>query len=88
MHQATFIEWAKATLENKLAIASDWLVGTRWKDSLTNMAAFDTLKIKSQKLSDAVDEAISDVIETTPDLKVHEIASVLITVSNDLGPNK
>jgi hypothetical protein len=48
-----------ATPENKLATAGNWLTATKWKGHLSSSEDFARLKVKAQKLVDAVDITIS-----------------------------
>lgn len=85
LHNATIAEWRKATPENRLATASDWLAATKWKGMLTSKAAFDALKIKSQILADGVTKV--GQADKAGTMKAMEIAGILIQTSNNLGPD-
>ena len=84
LHNATVSQWKNATYKNKLATAADWLASTVWKGHLNSPNDFDKVKIKSEMLVKAVDKVVAETkIES---MKVTEIASSIITLSNDLGP--
>lgn len=86
LHNATVSEWRSATHRNKLATASDWLAATTWKGRLNTPGDIARFKIKSQILTDAVDEVAEDAA-TVGLLKVKEIAAFIVTAANDLGPD-
>ncbi len=84
LHSATVGEWKRATYQNKLATASDWLAATKWKGHLNSPQDFDKIKVKAQMLVSAVDEVVT--VKDTDSLQVNEIAAAIVTMSNDLGP--
>lgn len=84
LHNATVGEWKSGTNRDKLATAADWLSSTIWKGKLRSMQDFDQLKVKAQRLVNAVDEVA--VKQGTDSIKAMEIAAAIITMSNDLGP--
>ena len=84
LHRATIAEWRKASYQNKLATASDWLAGTIWKGHLKTPEDFVRLKLKSQMLVNAVDRTIAGL--EIDYMKVAEIATSLIALSNDFSP--
>lgn len=84
LHSATVGQWEKASYQNKLATAADWLVATKWKGHLTSPGDFDRLKLKAQMLVNAVDEVIAG--QQADYLHVAEIAAVLVNMSNDFRP--
>ena len=73
----------KATFDNQLATASDWLSGSLWKGHLNSPRDFDRLKIKANMLVMAVTEAG----EPVPYVKAHEISAAIVVLANDLGPD-
>jgi hypothetical protein len=83
LHNASTSQWKNATNKNKLATAGDWLTSTIWKGHLNTPNDFKRLKTKSQMLVNAVDQVVRD---TNSGMRANEIASFLITMSNDLGP--
>ncbi len=85
LHNSTIGQWRRATYENKVATASDWLAATKWDGHLNSPSDFDRLKVKSQRLANGVDESILG-LEGSDSLQINEIAASLITLSNDLGP--
>lgn len=85
LHKATFKEWKSATDQNRLATAADFLAATTWKDALKKPSDFDKLKIKAAVLVKGINESVPEGSEF---MKVHEIAAALVTLSNDLGPDK
>jgi len=85
LHKATVSDWRKASSENKLATASDWLSATLWKEHLTSPDAFVKMKVKTEMLVAAInDVAESDGISS---MSVTEIAASIVLISNDLGPD-
>jgi len=84
LHNATVLQWKDATYQNQLATAADWLTATKWRGYLNSPADLSKMKVKAQMLVDAVDEAVA--VENTETLHVNEIAAVIVTMSNDLGP--
>lgn len=84
LHAATVAEWRAATYANKLATASDWLVATKWKGALNTPADLAKLKIKAEMLAQALDKVAS--AKGSESLQIQDLAAVLITTSNDLGP--
>ncbi len=84
LHDATVSEWQKASAENKLATASDWLSATLWKGKLTSYDAFEKMKAKTQLLVDAIDRVVQG--QDLGNTKAIEIAAAIVTTSNDLGP--
>ena len=84
LHNATISEWKSATYQNKLATAADWLAGTIWEGYLTSPDDFNKLKVKAQMLVNAVDGVVT--VKKTDYLKVNELATAIIIMSNDLGP--
>ena len=84
LHNATVAQWKSATYQNKLATAADWLAATKWKGHLNTPNDFDRIKIKAQMLVNALDEVAK--AEGIDDTQINEIASGLITLSDDAGP--
>ncbi len=84
LHKATVAQWKRATYQNKLATAADWLVVTKWKGYLNSPADFDKIKVKAKMLVDAVDTVVT--VKNTESLQVTEIALTIINMSDDLGP--
>ena len=84
LHKATVAQWKGATHQNKLATAADWLAGTIWEGYLTSPDDFNKLKVKAQMLVNAVDGVVT--VKKTDYLKVTELATAIIIMSNDLGP--
>lgn len=84
LHKSTIAQWKKATYRNKLATASDWLAGTKWKGHLNSSEDFDKLKIKAHMLVKAVNKTIKG--KKTDSLMVSEMAAMFITLTNDLDP--
>ena len=86
LHNATVEQWKRATYQNKLATAADWLAATEWKNHLKVPADFDRLKVKAQMLVNAVDKVVAGKETDSLQLTVTEIAAALVVMSNDLGP--
>ena len=87
LHKATVLQWEKATYQNKLATAADWLAATKWKDNLNTINDFNKLKAKADILVKAVDESINiDEIDKIGHWKIAENAAFIILISSDLGP--
>jgi hypothetical protein len=85
LHNATFAEWKKATYQNRLATAADFLASTTWKGHLNSKADFDKIKVKAAMLVKGINGSVPEGSEF---MKVNEIAAALVTMSNDLGPDK
>jgi len=84
LHDVTVAQWRAGSYRNKLATAGDWLAATTWKGHLNSPGDFDRMKTKARKLVNAVDESIK--APNIDHLSIAEIAGVLVTVANDLGP--
>ena len=87
LHNATYAQWKGATYQNKLATAADWLAAIKWKGHLNSKDDFDKLKVKAHMLVEAVDGSINvDDAGSLDSMNITEVAAIIITVSNDLGP--
>ena len=84
LHSATVAQWKKASYQNKLATASDWLTATKWKGHLNSPGDFDRLKLKAQLLVECVDETVVGL--ELGEMRVAEIAVALHHLSNDFSP--
>lgn len=86
LHNATVGEWKSASSENKLATAGYWLSLTKWKGHVRSTDDSSKLKIKAQMLANGVDVAVTEAEGALEPLQVIEIATLLITGADDLGP--
>lgn len=84
LHRATGAQWRAASHRDKLATAADWLAGTTWKNHLNSPSDFDRLKIRAERLVEAVDIALSG--GNASNTAVAEIAAPIMLIANDLGP--
>lgn len=84
LHNATVGQWKNATHDNKLATAGDCLSATKWKGHLSTPDDFERLKAKAEMLLVAIDGSLSG--NQLNSMRVNEIATALVTMSNDLGP--
>ena len=89
LHKASVIQWKRATYQNKLATAGDWLTATLWKGHLNSYKDFDRLKVKAEMLVRALDSSLSAIPigNEAEDMLVAEAAVFLIHTANDLGPD-
>ena len=70
-----------------MATAGDWLAATKWKGHLNSPGDFNRLKIKADMLVNAVDGSINvDNIDEIGTMNITEIATIIISASNDLEP--
>ena len=85
LHKSTVADWKKADYQNKMGTAADWLAATDWKGHLNSLEDFDKMKIKADLFVKSIDNALveDDIIDAEG---IVTIASMILSLSNDLGP--
>jgi len=86
LHGATIVQWKRASHQNKLATAGDWLAGTIWKGHLNSPDDFDKLRLMARILVSGIDIVIAEMQGAYADEDVALLAAIIITQSDDLGP--